>query len=131
MCCDQDADHQAEVSNAEKEEIVSKLSQAEKIVADWKIRVNKLEEDNAKLRRAVEQSMTRLNRMSIDSDYLVDRLVRISIAFKLQLWLCVLVYWETLVLFFLGLFFFFLSFNYLVLFYILFTIFDSFLSFFY
>lgn len=90
MCCDQDADHQAEVSKAEKEEIVSKLSQAEKIVADWKSRVNKLEEDNAKLRRAVEQSMTRLNRMSIDSDYLVDRLVRISIAFKLQLWLSVL-----------------------------------------
>lgn len=73
MCCGQDADHQAEVSKAEKEEIVSKLSQAEKIVADWKSRVNKLEEDNAKLRRAVEQSMTRLNRMSIDSDYLVDR----------------------------------------------------------
>ena len=54
---------------------MSKLSQAEKIVDDWKNRVNKLEEDNAKLRRAVEQSMTRLNRMSIDSDYLVDRLV--------------------------------------------------------
>lgn len=54
---------------------MSKLSQAEKIVVDWKNRVNKLEEDNAKLRRAVEQSMTRLNRMSIDSDYLVDRLV--------------------------------------------------------
>ncbi|KAK9910294.1 hypothetical protein M0R45_034262 [Rubus argutus] len=74
-----DADHQAEVSNAEKEEIVSKLSQAEKIVADWKIRVNKLEEDNAKLRRAVEQSMTRLNRMSIDSDYLVDRRIVIKL----------------------------------------------------
>ena len=36
--------------------------------------MNKLEEDNAKLRRAVEQSMSRLNRMSMDSDYLVDRL---------------------------------------------------------
>ncbi|KAL6290373.1 hypothetical protein ACE6H2_007883 [Prunus campanulata] len=70
-----DADHQAEASKREKEEILSKLSQAEKIVVDWKNRVNKLEEDNAKLRRAVEQSMTRLNRMSIDSDYLVDRLV--------------------------------------------------------
>ena len=36
--------------------------------------MNKLEEDNAKLRRAVEQSVSRLNRMSMDSDYLVDRL---------------------------------------------------------
>ncbi|XP_061999711.1 golgin candidate 4 isoform X2 [Rosa rugosa] len=74
-----DADHQAEVSKAEKEEIVSKLSQAEKIVLDWKSRVNKLEEDNAKLRRAVEQSMTRLNRMSIDSDFLVDRRIVIKL----------------------------------------------------
>ncbi|KAL6126246.1 hypothetical protein ACLB2K_074297 [Fragaria x ananassa] len=74
-----DADHQAEVSKAEKEEILSKLSQAEKIVLDWKSRVNKLEEDNSKLRRAVEQSMTRLNRMSIDSDFLVDRRIVIKL----------------------------------------------------
>lgn len=44
------------------------------MLAEGKNRVNKLEEDNAKLRLAVEQSMTRLNRMSMDSDYLVDRL---------------------------------------------------------
>ncbi|XP_021808006.1 golgin candidate 4 isoform X1 [Prunus avium] len=74
-----DADHQAEASKREKEEILSKLSQAEKIVVDWKNRVNKLEEDNAKLRRAVEHSMTRLNRMSIDSDYLVDRRIVIKL----------------------------------------------------
>lgn len=53
---------------------MSKLSLAERTVTDWKSRVNKVEEDNAKLRRALEQSMTRLNRMSVDSDYLVDRL---------------------------------------------------------
>lgn len=43
------------------------------MVRDSKGRVNKVEEDNAKLRRALEQSMTRLNRMSMDSDYFVDR----------------------------------------------------------
>lgn len=74
LCLLQDADQREEVSKGEKEEILAKLSQAEKTLAEWKIRVNKLEEDNAKLRRAVEQSMTRLNRMSVDSDYLVDRL---------------------------------------------------------
>lgn len=74
LCHLQDADQREEVSKGEKEEILAKLSQAEKTLAEWKIRVNKLEEDNAKLRRAVEQSMTRLNRMSVDSDYLVDRL---------------------------------------------------------
>lgn len=53
---------------------MAKLSQSEKMLEEWKSRVNKLEEDNAKVRRALEQSMTRLNRMSMDSDYLVDRL---------------------------------------------------------
>lgn len=44
-------------------------------LTDGKNRVKKLEEDNEKLRRALEQSMSRLNRMSVDSDFLVDRLV--------------------------------------------------------
>ena len=44
------------------------------MIIEWKSRVNKVEEDNVKLRRALEQSMTRLNRMSVDSDFLVDRL---------------------------------------------------------
>lgn len=70
----QDSKQQVEVSNKEKEEISAKLAQAEKTVTEWKSRVNKLEEDNVKLRRALEQSMTRLNRMSVDSDFLVDRL---------------------------------------------------------
>lgn len=58
---------------SDKEEILAKLSEAERLLADGKSRVNKIEEDNAKLRRALEQSMTRLNRMSMDSDYFVDR----------------------------------------------------------
>ena len=74
LCYYQHADQQAEESKKEKEEIISKLLQAERNLTNWKSRVNKLEEDNAKLRRALEQSMTRLNRMSMDSDYLVDRL---------------------------------------------------------
>jgi hypothetical protein len=53
---------------------LAKLSDTERKFAEGKSRVNKLEEDNEKLRRAVEQSMTRLNRMSMDSDFLVDRL---------------------------------------------------------
>ena len=52
---------------------MGKLSQADIVIAEGKNRVKKLEEDNEKLRRALEQSMTRLNRMSVDSDFLVDR----------------------------------------------------------
>ncbi|XP_019456353.1 PREDICTED: golgin candidate 3-like isoform X2 [Lupinus angustifolius] len=74
-----DADHKADVSKREKEEILVKLSQSEKAQTEWRSRVSKLEEDNAKLRRAVEQSMTRLNRMSVDSDYLVDRRIVIKL----------------------------------------------------
>lgn len=64
-----------ETVKQEKEECLQKLSQTERLLAEGKGRVNKLEEDNTKLRRALEQSMTRLNRMSMDSDFSVDRLV--------------------------------------------------------
>ncbi|XWS76950.1 hypothetical protein CRYUN_Cryun01aG0221900 [Craigia yunnanensis] len=74
-----DADERAELSTREKEEILVKLSQTERTLAEGKTRVNKLEEDNGKLRRALEQSMTRLNRMSMDSDYLVDRRIVIKL----------------------------------------------------
>ncbi|XP_045790346.1 golgin candidate 3-like isoform X1 [Trifolium pratense] len=74
-----DADQRADASKTEKEEILAKLSQSEKAQIEWKSRVSKLEEDNARLRRAVEQSMTRLNRMSVDSDYLVDRRIVIKL----------------------------------------------------
>ncbi|KAJ6679755.1 MYOSIN HEAVY CHAIN - RELATED [Salix purpurea] len=66
-------------SKREKEEILAKLSEVERKFAEGKSRVNKLEEDNAKLRRAVEQSMSRLNRMSMDSDFLVDRRIVIKL----------------------------------------------------
>ncbi|KAF5464372.1 hypothetical protein F2P56_014451 [Juglans regia] len=74
-----DADQRAEVLKGEKDEILATISQSERTLAEWKSRVNMLEEDNAKLRRAVEQSMTRLNRMSIDSDFLVDRRIVIKL----------------------------------------------------
>ncbi|KAK2406944.1 golgin candidate [Trifolium repens] len=74
-----DADQRADASKDEKEEILAKLSQSEKAQTEWKSRVSKLEDDNARLRRAVEQSMTRLNRMSVDSDYLVDRRIVIKL----------------------------------------------------
>ncbi|XP_028109410.1 golgin candidate 4-like isoform X2 [Camellia sinensis] len=74
-----DAHQKAEISRKEKEDILEKLSQSERILAEGRNRVNKLEEDNAKLRRALEQSMSRLNRMSMDSDYFVDRRIVIKL----------------------------------------------------
>ncbi|QCE12384.1 golgin candidate 3-like isoform X2 [Vigna unguiculata] len=74
-----DAQCRADVLISEKEEILAKLSQSEKLQSDWRSRVSKLEEDNSRLRRAVEQSMTRLNRMSVDSDFLVDRRIVIKL----------------------------------------------------
>lgn len=58
--------------------MLGELSQAERTLSENKHMVQKLEEENLKLRRALEQSMTRLNRMSMDSDYFVDRLVFLS-----------------------------------------------------
>ncbi|XP_059651320.1 golgin candidate 4-like isoform X4 [Cornus florida] len=74
-----DANQQAEILKREKEEVLAKHSQAERLLVEGKNRLNKLEEDNVKLRRALEQSMTRLNRMSTDSDYFVDRRIVIKL----------------------------------------------------
>ncbi|XP_076910394.1 golgin candidate 4-like [Bidens hawaiensis] len=70
---------QMETTKKEKEECLEKLSHTERLLAEGKGRVNKLEEDNAKLRRVVEESMTRLNRMSMDSDFSVDRRIVIKL----------------------------------------------------
>ncbi|CAN8254020.1 unnamed protein product [Cochlearia groenlandica] len=74
-----DADERLESSNKEKEDVTSKLLHAEKVAAEWRNRVSKVEEDNAKVRRVLEQSMTRLNRMSVESDHLVDRRIVIKL----------------------------------------------------
>ncbi|KAG6427181.1 hypothetical protein SASPL_111421 [Salvia splendens] len=75
----QEAHQLAEASKRAEKELLGKLSQADIVVAEGKNRVKKLEEDNEKLRRALEQSMTRLNRMSVDSDFLVDRRIVIKL----------------------------------------------------
>lgn len=74
-----EAFQQVETAKQEKEDFLEKISQAERLLAEGKGRVNKLEEDNTKLRRALEQSMTRLNRMSMDSDFSVDRRIVIKL----------------------------------------------------
>ncbi|KAG2260848.1 hypothetical protein Bca52824_080142 [Brassica carinata] len=63
-----DADERLESSNKEKEDLTAKLVQAEKVAAEWKNRC-----------RVLEQSMTRLNRMSVESDNLVDRRIVIKL----------------------------------------------------
>ncbi|KAF8697349.1 hypothetical protein HU200_035942 [Digitaria exilis] len=67
------ANQTIEVSRREKEDIATKLSQTERMLADGKRSMQKLEDDNSRLRRALEQSMTTVNRMSLDSDNSVDR----------------------------------------------------------
>ncbi|KAG7025979.1 Golgin candidate 4, partial [Cucurbita argyrosperma subsp. argyrosperma] len=73
------ANQREDALKKEKEEILAKLSFSESALVEWRSRVNKLEEDNSKLRRALDHSMTRLNRMSVDSDFLVDRRIVIKL----------------------------------------------------
>jgi hypothetical protein len=67
------ANQAIEISRREKDQTVAKLSQAERMLADGKRSMQKLEDDNSRLRRALEHSMTTVNRMSLDSDNSVDR----------------------------------------------------------
>ncbi|OIT07370.1 PREDICTED: golgin candidate 4 isoform X3 [Nicotiana attenuata] len=71
--------NESETFKKEKEEVLVKLSDTERRLSEGKGRINKLEQDNEKLRRALEQSMTRLNRMSLDSDNYVDRRIVIKL----------------------------------------------------
>ncbi|KQJ98079.1 hypothetical protein BRADI_3g34800v3 [Brachypodium distachyon] len=73
------ANQTIEISRREKDEIAAKLSQAERMLADGKRSMQKLEDDNSRLRRALEQSMTTVNRMSLDSDNSVDRRIVIKL----------------------------------------------------
>ncbi|XP_051187074.1 golgin candidate 3 isoform X2 [Lolium perenne] len=73
------ANQAIEVSRREKDQTVAKLSQAERMLADGKRSMQKLEDDNSRLRRALEQSMTTVNRMSLDSDNSVDRRIVIKL----------------------------------------------------
>ncbi len=62
-----------EMKNKEINEAVEKLKMAELKKQEWEQNSRKLEEDVPRLRQALEQSITRLNRMSSDSDFYVDR----------------------------------------------------------
>ncbi|URD92156.1 hypothetical protein MUK42_01563 [Musa troglodytarum] len=73
------ANHELEISNREKDEMIAKLIQTERTFSEGKHFIHKLEEDNAKIRRALEQSMTTINRMSLDSDNYVDRRIVIKL----------------------------------------------------
>ncbi|XLR09617.1 hypothetical protein S83_037555 [Arachis hypogaea] len=74
-----DAENKVDVSRTENEKVLAQLAHSEKVQTEWRSRVVKLEEDNSKVRRALEQSMMQLNRMSLDSDYLVDRRIVIKL----------------------------------------------------
>ncbi|KAK9094545.1 hypothetical protein Scep_026014 [Stephania cephalantha] len=67
-----DANGMVEMLKEEREELLVKFSQAEQMVSEGKRTILKLEADNSRLRQALEQSISRLNRMSTDSDYFVD-----------------------------------------------------------
>ncbi|KAJ1268131.1 hypothetical protein BS78_07G113500 [Paspalum vaginatum] len=73
------ANQTIEISRREKEDVAIKLLQAERMLADGKRSMQKLEDDNSRLRRALEQSMTTVNRMSLDSDNSVDRRIVIKL----------------------------------------------------
>ncbi|XP_065024772.1 golgin candidate 4-like [Musa acuminata AAA Group] len=73
------ANQELVIAKREKEEIASKLAQTERMLSEGKNFIQKLEEDNTKLRHALEQSVTTLNRMSLDSDNHVDRRIVIKL----------------------------------------------------
>jgi uncharacterized protein len=68
-----------EMKNKEINEAVEKLKMAELKKQEWEQNSRKLEEDVPRLRQALEQSITRLNRMSSDSDFYVDRRIVIKL----------------------------------------------------
>ncbi len=73
MLFKQIANKAIEMKNKEINEAVEKLKMAELKKQEWEQNSRKLEEDVPRLRQALEQSITRLNRMSSDSDFYVDR----------------------------------------------------------
>eukprot|EP01018_Ginkgo_biloba_P000582 Gb_09656 [translate_table: standard] len=73
------ANHSIAMKNKEKDEVLDKLAQAERRLLESQQITQRLEEEISRLRRALEQSMTRLNRMSLDSDYFVDRRIVIKL----------------------------------------------------
>ncbi|KAG6543039.1 hypothetical protein Mapa_015535 [Marchantia paleacea] len=75
----QAASQKIEAKNAEKNSALDKLVNAEQRKFETEQKMRKLEEEVMRLRRALEQSMTRLNTLSSDSDYHVDRRIVIKL----------------------------------------------------
>ncbi|CAM6086936.1 unnamed protein product [Calypogeia fissa] len=75
----QKANKTVEVKDGEKEAALEKLVISEKRISEKEQKLQKLEEEVLRLRRALEQSMTRLNILSSDSDYHVDRRIVIKL----------------------------------------------------
>ncbi|BBN13898.1 hypothetical protein MPTK1_6g07280 [Marchantia polymorpha subsp. ruderalis] len=73
------ASQKIEAKNAEKNSALDKLVYAEQRKFETEQKMRKLEEEVMRLRRALEQSMTRLNSLSSDSDYHVDRRIVIKL----------------------------------------------------
>lgn len=63
----------------EKEKALSKISFMEQNISEGQQKIQKYQEEVAMLRRALEQSMIRINRMSTDSDFYVDRRIVIKL----------------------------------------------------
>ncbi|MCO5594317.1 hypothetical protein L7F22_048347 [Adiantum nelumboides] len=67
------------LKDREKEELIEKFALQQRKVSESQEQSHKLEADVLMLRRALEQSLTRLNRMSSDSDFYVDRRIVIKL----------------------------------------------------
>ncbi|KAH7298909.1 hypothetical protein KP509_25G063900 [Ceratopteris richardii] len=67
------------LKDKEKEDILEKLASQQKKFSQSQEQRRKLEADVLMMRRALEQSLSRLNRMSSDSDFHVDRRIVIKL----------------------------------------------------
>lgn len=70
---EQIAEGTIDLKSKELETITKKLGSADTLNEELKHTMHKLQQEVLKLRAALEQSMTSLNRMSSDSDFYVDR----------------------------------------------------------
>ncbi|XP_057756048.1 golgin candidate 3-like [Arachis stenosperma] len=70
-----DAENKVDVSRTENEKVLAQLAHSEKVQTEWRSRVVKLEEDNSKVRGALEQTLMKnqvmaLKEKGIDAEFL-------------------------------------------------------------
>ena len=70
---EQIAEETIDLKSKELETVTKKLGSADALNDELKHTMHKLQQEVLKLRGALEQSITNLNRMSSDSDFYVDR----------------------------------------------------------